>query len=698
MRRRPYHSVARAQGSDGHSSTLYHAAFKHSRDAILFLDQERFLDANPAALALFDIPDLATLLELHPANLSPTFQPDGRNSTAVIRQHIAHALHHGRTFFEWQHRSRSGIEFPVEVSLHRIDLEEGAHLQAVVRDISERKQTEVAFKAHRHELDQLQHLACIGSWVCDFRHDEIRWSDTIYRIFGINREQWGATLESFMAAVHPDDRVRVDAALAASLNGRPYEVKHRVVRPDGTIRLVHERGQVEFDERERPAYMLGTVQDITEQQALEDSLRRLVAILDSTPDLVTMHDASGAMLYANAAGRRFFGFPLLESDSHWCSIGGWRRDGLPHESLSIEGTVRRCHPPEEAERILNEGIATALRDGVWQGETLLYSTDGDLVPVSQVILVHRGEDGEVSQTSTICRDISELRALEERLQQEKRLSDSILSSLPGIFYMLDSDGCLVQWNEQLARVTGRDSTSMKGTSGLDFFPAEEQPRIADAIQQTFQSGSVLVEARMKTLSGETPYLFNGYRIDVEGRDYLLGIGLDISRQKRLEAALSQQANTDHLTGIYNRQYFDGELQKSLERYRRYGSEIAVVLFDIDHFKAVNDTFGHDAGDRVLVELTELVSATLRTPDILARWGGEEFVILLPDTSLTEACALAERIRRCVEAEPFAGVGALTISLGVSTINDDDDAICLFKRLDNALYQAKTEGRNRVMVS
>lgn len=178
-------------------------------------------------------------------------------------------------------------------------------------------------------------------------------------------------------------------------------------------------------------------------------------------------------------------------------------------------------------------------------------------------------------------------------------------------------------------------------------------------------------------------------------EHYVAVFHDISEQKRLEAELEHEASTDRLTGACNRLRFDTELEAALARFHRYGTETALIMFDMDHFKWFNDTRGHDAGDRVLREITERVANAIREPDTLARWGGEEFTLILPETDAEGARDLAERLRRAVGDEPVADAGHVTISLGVTRMGAGDDADSLLKRLDNALYRAKELGRNTV---
>jgi diguanylate cyclase (GGDEF)-like protein len=163
----------------------------------------------------------------------------------------------------------------------------------------------------------------------------------------------------------------------------------------------------------------------------------------------------------------------------------------------------------------------------------------------------------------------------------------------------------------------------------------------------------------------------------------------------VNAQLSSLATTDTLTGAWNRRHFEQELQRELIQSQRYAEPLSLLMFDIDHFKAVNDRYGHPVGDTVLVGLTRLVQRNLRAADTLARWGGEEFVIMLPHCSADEAASLAEKLRALLAEQTFESVGQVTASFGVAQCRPDDSPQSWLKRADLALYQAKAEGRNAV---
>lgn len=167
---------------------------------------------------------------------------------------------------------------------------------------------------------------------------------------------------------------------------------------------------------------------------------------------------------------------------------------------------------------------------------------------------------------------------------------------------------------------------------------------------------------------------------------------------RLQQALKdleQLAFTDRLTGAWNRRYFEQIVAVEIARSRRYRQPLSLIFIDIDHFKRVNDRHGHQAGDRVLIGVTQLVRENIRYSDILTRWGGEEFIVLVPATRLNEALALAEKLRAKLAAHEFPEVGRVTISLGVAEYLMKEELDGWLRRADQALYAAKKNGRNQV---
>lgn len=195
-------------------------------------------------------------------------------------------------------------------------------------------------------------------------------------------------------------------------------------------------------------------------------------------------------------------------------------------------------------------------------------------------------------------------------------------------------------------------------------------------------------------------------VKIDSKDEFASLGEDLSKlvdhlsedrskKEAISKHLQKLATTDKLTGAFNRLKWDQVLDSEIEHVKRSKSALSLIMFDIDHFKSVNDKYGHDIGDIILVEVTRLVKEQIRKLDSLFRVGGEEFTILAPYTYSSEAINVADKIRQKIETHSFKKVDKLTISLGVTQFKLSEDNKKFVKRVDDALYQAKNSGRNCV---
>jgi diguanylate cyclase (GGDEF)-like protein len=261
-------------------------------------------------------------------------------------------------------------------------------------------------------------------------------------------------------------------------------------------------------------------------------------------------------------------------------------------------------------------------------------------------------------------------------------------------YSIDKAEILIG-RDMMADVVVNDTRSSRRHVRLEYVNFDQPDQVPEVYVEDLGStnGSFLNGTRL------------GKRERLNDRDKIL-IGstlfsFSIRDQEELQAdqRLLELATTDALTELSNRGMFNREVQKEFDRARRYKRELSIVIFDIDHFKKFNDAYGHQTGDYVLKEIGRLVRLNQRSNDICSRYGGEEFALLLPETSLDGALINAERLRQSVEHNPFKhgdNICKVTISLGLATqepaMNTCED---LIKAADKALYRSKTDGRNRV---
>lgn len=282
-------------------------------------------------------------------------------------------------------------------------------------------------------------------------------------------------------------------------------------------------------------------------------------------------------------------------------------------------------------------------------------------------------------------DITERKLSEAALAKEKLFSDALIESVPGAFYVVDMECNYIRWNSYLNRLTGLAGHELLHRPMLLTFHAEDRPLAAAAMKDAFEKGYGQAEVRVLTHDrGSRPFFLTARRFQVGAAAYLVGVGSDITEWLVRMKALEHEAWTDPLTQIANRGHFLDMATQEFARCRRYGHPLSVWMLDIDHFKAVNDTYGHQAGDIVLQSLVSTSQQALRDWDILGRMGGEEFAVLLPETESGQSLQVAERLRHAVATASGAlenGESArITISIGVATAHDDDaDLATLIKR-------------------
>ncbi|MBK7450755.1 MAG: sensor domain-containing diguanylate cyclase [Anaerolineales bacterium] len=247
----------------------------------------------------------------------------------------------------------------------------------------------------------------------------------------------------------------------------------------------------------------------------------------------------------------------------------------------------------------------------------------------------------------------------------------------------------------------------QSTDGADLLHPEDRIQQANLykLAETAKDGETLTaEYRMRSNNNDWHWFLERDMVFERGTkgkpQQLIGIIIDITERKQLEAELERLATIDSLTGVFNRRQLASLATVELERAHRYGHPTSVVMLDIDFFKKINDTYGHVTGDSVLAGLAQLLTEIARTSDLVARFGGEEFVLILPETNLIDAQDVAERIHKKVADTPFIVDGhaiRITVSLGVtSSERSGQDFESLLKDADRLLYQAKQSGRNRVI--
>lgn len=522
-------------------------------------------------------------------------------------------------------------------------------------------------------LNKAQAIAHLGNWEWDIQTNTLWWSDEIYRIFGLLPQEFDATYAGFLERVHPDDRERVENAVKDALaNATAYHIEHRILRLDGTILYVLEEGELETDNSGKPTKMSGIVYDITEEKngqiTLEASERKYRNLVENAMIGIYRTDLSGNILYVNQALVEMLGFDspgeLIGQDS----TGMYNNPDVQKKIIHI--LFKKNHISNYELKVIDK-----------------YSVE---VPVMMSATV----EGDI-----ISGIILDMRELKKTRGEVDKLSKAI-GQIDDTVTITDISGTITYINEAFTQHTGYSKKEALGQTLRLLKSGSHDKVFYEKLWKTILGGETFrgtIINRKK--NGDLYYedkTITPFRNEQENIVGFITTGKDVTHETLLNEEIKRIATIDNLTGIYNRHKFEELFTLEAERARRFSLPLSLLLIDIDHFKAVNDNYGHDAGDEVLKQLANIVQENIRKLDIFARWGGEEFLVLCPSTDLEKIQILANKLRLAVDNFRFPKVDNLTISIGISTFMKTDSFSDLFKRADQGLYSAKENGRNQVV--
>lgn len=415
--------------------------------------------------------------------------------------------------------------------------------------------------------------------------------------------------------------------------------------------------------------------------------------------IVSIADASGRIIYVN---------------QKFCQVSQYTVEELLGQDHRI--LKSGVHPKE-----FFSGLWQTIASGkIWHGEVCNRKKDGRFYWVETTVRPVLDDRGRPFQYVAIRTEITRVKEAEQvllrgkeelenlvsehtaELREREEVLRLITSAAHDAIVMVDNDGKVTFWNKAAETMFGYSSEEMLGKDPHDFIVPphyHEQQRARFSLFAHGGEGGLInktteVEALRK---GGTPFFaeLSLSSVKIGGKWHGIGIVRDITDRKQAEEKLRLQATTDALTGIANRRQFDVVLEAEMSRAMRHHLPLAVMIVDIDYFKQINDAFGHQVGDDVLVELTRLVSGNIRAHDFFARWGGEEFVILSPNCDAENMRLLAEKLRVAVEMHAFPDISRVTCSFGLTDYRIGDSAENFIGRADAGLYRAKESGRNRV---
>ena len=550
-------------------------------------------------------------------------------------------------------------------------------------DVTERRRAEQALADARQFLDRVIDEIPDPVFVKDANFRWVLVNDAFCRMFGLPRD---TLLGKCDFDIFPEHQARIvrdkdEVVLASGLDSVNEE---KLTGADGVEHIIVAK-KARYVDGHGDAFIVGSISDITARKQVESLLRarerEFRVLAENLPDVVVRYDRDCRRSYVSAAHERITGLPahvvLGKSPMEY-----WSVPNGPEGAAAFQ---------DHLVKVLTTGLADTWELS-WSRE------DGNVVCMELRAVPEFDRNGHPVSVLTVARDVSAQREMEQYL----RMAAGVFETAREGILITDPDGSILDVNPAFTLISGysreevlghRPSILSSGRHGSDFYAAMWTTLKAD--------GMWTGEVSNRRKGGEiyTEQLDIASVCDEKGaiRHYV-GIFSDISQLKLNEQHLQHLAYHDALTGLPNRRLLTDRIQQAITQAKREGGMLALLYLDLDGFKPVNDAYGHEMGDRVLVEIAHRISAAVRASDTVARIGGDEFVALLVDQSNAKECEFTARRVLDAIARPVNVDGQgfnLSASIGISLYPDDDgDPDILLRYADQAMYLAKGAGRNQ----
>lgn len=545
----------------------------------------------------------------------------------------------------------------------------------------------------KRKLEYIVEASNAGTWIWNIKTGYVEFNDKWAEILGFTlKELEPISIKTWENLCHPEDLEKSYQAIQKHLKGKTsfYECEVRMKCKDGSYKWILTRGKVlEYDNDNTPLVLYGFHIDIEKMKRLEKELSANLKYLNMAQEVANI-----GSWYLDIRKNRL-----------WWSKQTYKIFEIPENTpLDIEKFFSRVHPDDR--EYLKSAWNKALLGNTYNIEHRIISGN-DIRWVNEKAEVNFDEDGAPIDAVGTVKDITEEKKLNERIKIESKTNELLLDLLPGFIWYVSSDRTILKQNKKAEE---RFKSKIGAKCYLEIFCGEflpeEQKKLAQDektilpnLKCEFCLGNEClkknIEFSLCIEDKKNKRFYKVWWIPVDKNSFIHYLQ-DITEEKQNEEYLKEISAKDHLTGIFNRRYITERLDAEIKLLRRTKNRtFSLIMYDIDHFKNINDTYGHDVGDEVLKNVTSIVRDRIRKSDIHGRWGGEEFLLILPETSLLKASYLAEELRGIIENSKIIEQQKITVSFGVTQSKIDDTVDSILKRVDDLLYEAKKQGRNRV---
>jgi len=549
---------------------------------------------------------------------------------------------------------------------------------ALYNNISERVKAETALRESEERLDLAFDSAGLGLWDKDFRTGRTVYNQMWAEMLGYSLDEFEHDVDLLYELIHPDDYLHLMDVMKAHMKGRTplFEVTHRMKAKSGEWKWILNTGKVvEWDENNDPLRALGIHMDITEriqaEQALQKSEERYQVLFESAPDAYYLSDLTGKFVDGNRFAEELIGYKREELiGKNFLELDLLPKTQLPKAAkLLAMNVLGKPTGPDEFTLKCKDGtyIDIAIRTVPVEidGQSLALGIARDVTERIRFEAQQQRNNRELALINELSQEISARLEPEQVYYAIHRAASQLMPADVFVIALLDEPNQkidLVYISEQGIRIPSLKIGVAEGLSGhviasgqalitgnFDKTHTEEVESISvgESAHETQSVLAVPIRRGDNIIGMLSAQSFEINAFDEHDQQMLemLSSHAQLALENaHLFAEVQRMAITDGLTGLYNRFYFDQQLSLEFDRTRRYERSLGMVIIDPDNFKGVNDKFGHPAGDAVLVMFAELIKKSARKSDIVARYGGDEFVIILPETNLAGTLSLAEKIR------------------------------------------------------
>lgn len=657
-----------------------------SDDAIISKSLDGIVNSwNPAAETIFGY----TAAEMIGQSMLVLFPPDRLEEENIIIEKIKRGENVVHFETERLRKDHKLIHVSVTISPIYNDKKQIIGASKIARDISERKVTEAALAISEKRFEDLYNHAPCGyhsldqdGFIININHTELQW-------IGFDKEEVIGKMK-FTDFCNEEGKQKFTQNYPQFIaTGHIEDLEFDLISKNGITRQVSISATAIKDHEGNLVKSRSVVHDITEMKKSQSVFQ-----LENEKNKVLLSSASDGIHILDDQGN------VVEFSDSFAEMLGYN-----HEE------ARKLNVSDWDAQIEQDQLVPLVNK--FMGEWHTFETK------------HRRKDGTVFDVEINAKGITlgcklylyaSSRDITERKNTERRVRDSeerlALASLYNGVGIWDWDlitGELI-WDESMFALYHIDRKNFSGAVDAweKSLHPDDQGRCAEEVQASLNDKKPFdTEFRVVWPTNEVRYIKAVAKLfyDETGRPVrMLGTNIDVTERKLLEDELKKQARIDYLTGVFNRGYFMEMAVQEFNRTTRYGNNLTLLMLDVDLFKQINDTYGHKAGDTVLIKLAEISLSTFREVDCIGRLGGEEFAVLLKETCQDAAFIVAERLR-----ESFAGIEItledhvkpihFTVSIGLAALSDRDKTIdSLLKRADQALYEAKRTGRNKVCIA